>query len=76
MAQQLEDSKRSLHEIRGAINNTTWLLTNYFPGDGPVQDVQRFPQAVTAADVAKSDGRIETPMVNRLAHLSLDVGGA
>lgn len=71
LQQQLEDTKRILHEIRGALNNTTWLLTNYFPGDGPTQDVARFPQAVitpTASDPSKSDGHSDTP-VNRLAAL-------
>lgn len=65
LGQQLEDTKRSLHETRGAINNVEWLLRNYFPGDGPTQDVKRFPQAVTAADVAPSDGK----PTNRIAHL-------
>jgi len=81
LSQQLEDTKRSLHEIRGAINNTTWLLGNYFPGDGPYQDVQRFPNAVTQSsitDAAKSDGKPAGELVNRLAHLDLEapLGGA
>ncbi len=69
LSQQLEDCKRALHEVRGAMNNTTWLLTNYFPGDGPTQDVARFPQALvlpTAGDPPKSDG---AGPVNRLALL-------
>lgn len=69
LQQQLEDTKRGLHETRGAINDVTWLLTNYFPGDGPYQDVQRFPGAVVKpADVAQSDGNAQTPS-NRIALL-------
>lgn len=66
LTQQLEDTKRTLHEVRGAMRNTEWLLTNYLPGDGPLQDVKRFPNAVTydeagliqpvASQVAPSDG--------------------
>jgi|ERR1041384_133427 hypothetical protein len=69
LSQQLEDVKRSLHEIRGAKNNTEWLLRNYFPGDGPTQDVARFPGAVvapSAGDQPPSDGK---GPVNRLAAL-------
>lgn len=66
LSQQLEDTKRALHEIRGALNYGEWLMRNYFPGDGAIQDVARFPSAVTAADVHGSDG---TPpaFVNRIA---------
>jgi hypothetical protein len=82
LQQQLEDTKRSLHEIRGAIHNTEWLLTNYLPGDGPLQDLKRFPNAVTyaevglpqpvASDVAKSDGQGPANRVALLESLHAD----
>jgi len=67
LSQQLEDAKRALHEIRGALNNTEWLLRNYFPGDGPTQDVARFPGAVVS-DPQPSDGK---PPTNRIAGMVL-----
>lgn len=43
---EYEHVKRMLHEVRGARNNTEWLLRNYFPGEGPVQDLQRTPDSL------------------------------
>lgn len=38
-----EAAKRGIHEIRGAKNNLTWVIRNYFPGEGAFQDLPRTP---------------------------------
>jgi hypothetical protein len=53
-------AERAMHEARGALNNLKWLLKNYLPGDGALQDVPRTERSLTLADiapgVAPSDG--------------------
>jgi len=43
---EYEGAKRAIHEIRGAKNDNEWGLRNYFPGEGPLQDVPRTPRSL------------------------------
>lgn len=45
---EYEGAKRSIHEIRGARNNLLWVVRNYFPGEGALNDLPRSPRAVVA----------------------------
>lgn len=45
---EYEGSKRAIHEVRGARNNLLWVVRNYFPGEGAIQDLPRSPRAVVA----------------------------
>ncbi len=68
----LEAAKRALHECRGAKQNSKWVLKNYFPGEGPLQDVYRTERSLmireeTAVAPPPSDG--QRP-VNRLAMMA------
>lgn len=51
---QFETAKCQLHEVRGAKNNTQWLLKNYFPGEGPIQDVPRTEASLTMTPLTDS----------------------
>lgn len=63
-----ENAKRSLHEVRGAKHNTKWMLRNYFPGEGPRQDVYRGEGSVISpVSPMQSDGH---GPVNRIALLA------
>lgn len=74
LVNQYEAVKRALHEVRGALNDCKWCVTNYLPGDGQFQDVPRVERAITRADLlpagvlAQSDGRrtITKPQDNRM----------
>jgi hypothetical protein len=69
LVNEYEACKRILHEVRGAKNNSLWFIRNYFPGDGPVQDVPRTPQSlyVAASDPESSDGKLRP--TNRILSL-------
>lgn len=72
---ELEQAKRRLHETRGALNDMKWVLRNYFPGDGPIQDVPRGPRSIVPSEpvVEQSDGgRPKRRGKNRVAAL---IGG-
>jgi hypothetical protein len=77
-----EAAKRALHETRGAKNDVKWTLTNYFPGEGPIQDVYRGEQslvvpALAVAALAPSDGQPPKAkeIKNRLEHLMTPLSG-
>ncbi len=59
-------AEQAMHQCRGAMNDTKWILRNYLPGDGALQDVPRTDHSVTIDDIAPVDG--EQP-VNRLLAL-------
>lgn len=70
LVNEYEAAKRSIHEIRGAKNDQTWMQRNWFPGEGPVQDLRRNSRALTIEDLtafaalpAKVNG---TSPVNRI----------
>lgn len=71
---ELEAAKRRLHECRGAKNDLLWVIRNYLPGDGAIQDVERTPRSITAqsldsvSEPQPSDG---TAPKNRLAGVLL-----
>lgn len=63
LVNEYEASKRTIHEIRGATNDQTWMQRNWFPGEGPIQDLKRNIKALTIEDLTayaslpeKSDG--------------------
>jgi hypothetical protein len=67
LSNTLESVKRDLHHCRGAKHDNAWNLSNYMPGDGPVQEIHRTDRSIVLDDVqptvAQSDGR------NRIAAL-------
>lgn len=66
---EYEHTKRVLHETRGALNDNRWSLSNYWAGEGTIQDVPRTERSF----VLPSDGRPAEPApVNRLAALTED----
>lgn len=57
MQASLQHIERSMHQFRGALNDANWFLRNYFPGDGPTQDVMRTERSV----LKMPDGEIVIP---------------
>lgn len=74
---QNEAAKCHLHEVRGAKHQTEWELKNYFPGEGPLQDVPRTDGSivlesapVAAPALEPSDGKQpKKKPKNRIAEL-------
>lgn len=46
LVNEYEGAKKAIHHVEGAINDNEWGLRNYFPGEGPLQDVPRTPRSL------------------------------
>lgn len=71
MTNENEAAKRSLHEVRGAKHNLEWMLKNYLPGDGPIQDVPRWDGSITLPVPSDGHPPVEVP-VNRLKTILME----